>query len=163
MNGDAGDLREALLDAVFEGGGDVVDASDGEVALHHAVTGNEDVVFDLADTDIVAIDELVVGAGHAVEEQFDGHFELAHLAGADVGRGNVAAERLDVDVDVDIAFAELADAVFEFGGAAVGFAKAEIFVDFQVEFDEEVIVLQRSGDIVNGEAEAERDGADGFE
>ena len=71
MNGDAGDLRKALLDAIFERCGNVVDASDGEVALHNAVAGNEDVVFDLADTDIVAIDELIVGVGHAVEEQFD--------------------------------------------------------------------------------------------
>jgi len=124
VNGDARDLREALLDAVFESGRDVMDASDGEVALHHAVAGNEDVVLDLADADVVAIDELVGGAGHAVEERFDGHFELAHFAGARIGSGDVATEGLDVNVDVDIAFAEFADAVFEFGGAAMGFAEA---------------------------------------
>ena len=53
----------------------------------------------------------------------------------------MAAERLDVNVDVDIVFAEFADAVFKFGGAAVGFAKAEVFVDFEMKFDEEVAVL----------------------
>jgi len=163
VNGDAGDLREALLDAVFERGGDVMDASNGEVALHHAVAGNKNVVLHLPDTDIVAIDELVVGAGHAIEEGFDGHFQLAHFAGTRVGSGDVAAEGLNVNVDVDIAFAEFADAVFEFGGAAMGFAKAEIFIDFEVKFDEQVAVLLRSGDIVNGQAEAEGDGADGFE
>lgn len=105
MNGDAGDLREVLLDAVFQGRGDVMDAGDGEVALHHAVAGNENVVLDLADADIVAIDQFVVGAGHAVEEGFDGHFELTHFAGAGVGRGDVAAQRLDVNVDVDVALA----------------------------------------------------------
>jgi len=156
-------LREAFLDAVFESGGDIVHAGNGEVALHHAVTRNEDVVLDLADADIVAIDELVVGAGHTIEEGFHGHLQLAHFPGAGVGRGDVTAERLDVDVDVDIALAEFADAVFEFGGAAVGFAKTQVFVHFEVKFDEEVAILLRGGDVVHGEAEAESDSADGFE
>ncbi len=141
MDGDAGDLGEALLDAVFQRGGDIVDAGDGEVALHHAVAGNKNVVLDLADADIVAIDELVVGAGHAVEEGFHGHFELPHLAGARVWRGDVAAQRLDVNVDVHVVLAKFPDAVFEFRGAAMGFAKAEVFVDFEVQFNEEVAVL----------------------
>lgn len=72
MDGDAGDLRETLLYAVFEGGSDIVNAGDGEVALHHAVAGNEDMMFDLADADIVTVEKLVVSAGHAVEESFDG-------------------------------------------------------------------------------------------
>jgi len=45
----------------------------------------------------------------------------------------------------------------------VGFAKAEVFVDFEVEFDEEVAVLLRSGDVVHSQPEAESDSADGFE
>jgi hypothetical protein len=163
VNSDAGDLREPLLDAVFQRGGDIVDASNGEVAFHHAVTGNENVVLHLADPDVVAVDELVVGAGHAVEEGFDGHFELPHLAGAGIGRGDVAAERLDVNVDVNVVFAEFADAVFEFGGAAVGFAKAEVFVDFEMKFDKQVAVLLGRGDVVNSQAKTQRDGADGFE
>ena len=163
MNGDAGDLREALLDAVFEGRGDIVDAGDGEVALHHAMTGDEDMVLDLADADFVAVYELVVGAGHAVEERFHGHFQLAHLPGAGIGSGDVAAKRLDVNVDVDIALAEFADAVFEFGGPAVGFAKAEVFIHFEVKFDEEMAVLLRCGDVVHSQAEAESDSSDGFE
>src|SRR5258708_5218078 len=163
VDGDARDLREAFLDAVFQRGGDIVDAGNGEIAFHHAVAGNQNVVLDLADPDIVAIDELVVSAGHAVEERFHGHFQLAHLAGAGVGRGDVAAQRLDVNVDVDIVLAEFTDAVLEFCGAAVGFAKAEVFVDFEVEFDEEAAVLLRGGDVVHSQAEAESDSADGFE
>jgi len=163
VDGDARDLREALLDAVFERGEDIVDAGDGEIALHDAVAGDEDVVFDLANADFVAVDQLIVGSGHVVEECFDSHFELAHLTGADVGGGDVAAERLDVDVDVDIALAQLVDAVFEFGGLAMSFAEAEVLVHFEVEFDKEVAILLGCGDVVNGEAEAEGDGADGFE
>ncbi len=163
MDGDAGDLREALLDGVFKGGEDIVDAGDGEVALHDAMAGDEDVVFDLADADFVAVDEFVVSAGHGVEEVFDGGFELAHFAGANVGGGDVAAERLDVDVDVDIALAKFVDALFEFGGLAMSFAKAEVFVDFEVEFDEEMAVLLGGGNVVNGEAETKGDGANGFE
>ncbi len=154
MDGDAGDLGEAFLDVVFESGKDVVDAGDGEITLKDAMTGDEDVVFDLAHANIVGIQKFVVGGGHVVEKRFDSHFELAHFAGAHVRRGNVATEGFDVDVDVDIAVAEAADAVFEFGGAPMGFAKGKIFVDFEMEFDEEVAVLLRGGDIVNGEAEA---------
>src|SRR5258707_11889526 len=127
VDGDARDLREAFLDAVFQRGGDIVDAGDGEIALHHAVAGNQNVVFDLANADIVAIDELIVSAGHAVEEGFHGHFQLAHLSGAGVGRGDVAAQRLDVNVDGDIDLAEFTEAVLKFARAAVGFPEARVF------------------------------------
>src|SRR5579862_1750416 len=76
VDGDAGDLREVFLDAVFKSGGDIVNPGNGEFTLHDAVAGNEDVMLDLADANIVAIDELVVRAGHAVEESFHGHFQL---------------------------------------------------------------------------------------
>jgi len=59
MNGDAEDLREALLDAVFESGGDVVDFGDGQIALHGAVAGDEDFVIDAADMDLVTVDQFV--------------------------------------------------------------------------------------------------------
>jgi hypothetical protein len=160
---DAGDLGEAFLDVVFEGGEDIVDASDGEVAFEDAMAGDEDVVLDLADTDIVGVEEFVVGGGRVIEKGFDGHFELAHFTGAHVGSGDMAAEWLDVDIDVDIAVAEGADAIFEFSGAAMCFAEREIFVDFEVKFDEEMAVLLGGGDIVDGKAEAEGDSAYGFE
>jgi hypothetical protein len=136
VDGYAGDLGEAFFYGVFEGGGDIVDAGDGEIALHGAVTGDEDVVLNLADANVVGVEEFVVGGRHVVEERFDGQFELAHFTGANVWRGDVAAERLDVNVDVNVSFAEAADAIFEFGGAAMGFAEGEIFIDFEVKFDE---------------------------
>ena len=66
VNGDAGDLREALLDEVLEGGEDVMNARDGILAFHYAVTGDQDVVLHLADAYIVAIEEFVVIAGHVI-------------------------------------------------------------------------------------------------
>jgi hypothetical protein len=163
VDGDAEDLGEAFFDAVFEGGGDVMDASDGEIAFDDAMTRDEDVLLDLADADIVAVEEFVVLRGQLVEEGIDGEFELTHFAGACVGGGDVAAEGLDVDVDVNVASAEGADAVFEFGGAAMGFAEAEIFVNLEMQLDEEVAILLGSGEIVDGEAEALGDGANGLE
>ncbi len=163
MDGDAGDLGKPLFDIVFERGENIVDASDGQFALHDAVAGDKDVMIDLADANIVSIEEFVVRRSHAVQEGFDGHFQLAHFACARFRSGDMPAEWLDVDVDVDIAIAECADAIFEVGGAAMGFAEAEIFVDFEMEFDKEVAILLGSGDIVNGKTQAQSDGANGFE
>ena len=101
MDGDAGNLGEAFFDEVFEGGENVVDASDGVIALHDAVAGDEDVVVDLADMDIVAIEKFVVIAWHVIKEGFDSKLELTHFASADFGCGDVATKRLDVDVDVE--------------------------------------------------------------
>ena len=77
----------------------------------------------------------------------------------------MAAERLDVDVDVElvIAVAEGGDGVFEFGGLAMGFAERKILVDLQMEFDEEIVVLLVRGNVVNRMAHALGDGANGFE
>lgn len=165
MDSDAGDLRELFLDEVFESGQDVVDAGDGVIAFHDTVAGGEDVVLDLADTDIVATEELVVAAVHVVEEVLDGQLELAHFADADFGSGDVPAERLDVDVDVEfvIAVAESGDGVFEFGGLAVCFAEREIFVDFEVQLDEKVAVLLSGRNVVDRMAHALGYGTNGFE
>ena len=164
MDGDAGDLGETFLDEVFQGGKDVVDAGDAVIALHDAVAGDENVVIDLANADIMAIDEFVVIAVHVIEEGFDGQLELVHFAGADFWGGDVPAEWLDVDVDVEfnIAVAEGADGVLEFGGAAMGFTERKIFVDFEMEFDEEIAVLLEGGDVVDGMTHALSDGTDGF-
>jgi len=134
VDGDAGDLREALLDVVFEGGEDVVDVGDREITFHDAVAGDEDVVIDLSNADVVAVNEFIVIAGHVIEEGFDGKLELTHFAGADFWSGDVAAERLDVDVDVEfeIAVAQGANGVFEFRGATMGFAEREVFIDLEV-------------------------------
>ena len=77
----------------------------------------------------------------------------------------MAAERLDVDVDVELvlAIAKGSDGVFEFGGAAMGFAERKIFVHLEVKFDEEITGLLVSGDVMDGMADALGDGANGFE
>lgn len=164
MDGDAGDLRETLFNEVFEGREDVVDSGYGIVAFHDAVAGDEDVVVDLAHADIVAIEKLVVIPGHVIEEGFDSKLELAHFTHPDFRCGDVAAERLDVYVDVEFmaGVAQGSDGVFEFGGLAMGLAEREILVHFQMKFDEEIAVLLVSGDIVNGMAHPLGDGANGL-
>ena len=102
---------------------------------------------------------------HVIQEVLDSQLELAHFADADFGSGDVPAERLDVDVDVEfvIAVAERGDGVFEFGGLAVCFAEREIFVDFEVQFDEKVAVLLGGRNVVDRMAHALGDGTNGFE
>src|SRR5271170_979981 len=82
MNSNAVDLRKFFFDAVFEGGGYVVDLGDREGASHRAVAGGEDVVFDLADAHVVTVYELVEFGRQSVQEIFDGARELLHFAGA---------------------------------------------------------------------------------
>lgn len=136
MDGDAIDLGEAFFDAVFNGGGDVVDLSDGEIAVHGAMTGDEDFVFDGADVSVVAIDKFMKFGGEAADEIADVNRELLHFFAA----GDVRAERLNVDDDrgVVIGFAE--QVVFEFGGEMMGFAKAGVLVDFEMKLDEQAAV-----------------------
>ena len=165
MDGDARYLGEALLHEVFQSGEDVVDVGNRKIALHHAVTRGDDVVFDLADTDVVAIDKFVVIFRHVIEEGFDSQFELAHLADADLRSGDVPAEGLDVDIDVEtgIAIAEGADGIFQFGSAAMGFAQRKVFVDFEVEFDEKAAILLIGSDVVDGQTHSLGHRANGFE
>lgn len=165
MDSNAGDLGKALFDEVFEGGEDVVNAGDGKIALHDAMARDEDVVLDLADADVVAVNELVVILGHVIEKGFDRELELAHFADADFGRGDVVAERLNVDVDLKrkIAVAEVADGFFEFRGAAMGFAERKVFINLEVEFDEKAAMLLVGGDVVDGQTHALRDSTNGFE
>ena len=61
------------------------------------------------------------------------------------------------------AVAQFANAVFEFGRLAMRVAQAEIFVDFEMQLDEELTLLLKRAQIVNREAHALGDGADGFE
>src|SRR5271163_4469274 len=116
VNRYAMDLGEPLFDAVFEGGRNVMDLCDRQIALHGAVAGGQDAVLYLAHVDVVAIHELIVFGGQRVQEPLDGARELLHFTAADVGGGDVAAQGLDVDVDVDGPIAQLANAVFELGG-----------------------------------------------
>ena len=141
MDGDPGNLRESFLHVVFKSRQDIMNAGNGEVIFHDAVAGDQDVVFDLADANIMTVDELVVGRGHVIEKGFDGHFKLAHFAGTSVGCGDMTAEGLDVDIDVYVAIAQGADAVFELGGAAVGFAERKILIHLEMELDKHMVVL----------------------
>ena len=141
MDGDPGNLRESFLHVVFKSRQDIMNAGNGEFTFHNAMAGDQDVVFDLADANIVTVDELIVGGGHVIEKGFDGHFKLAHFAGTSVGCGDMTAEGLDVDIDVHIAIAQGADAVFKISGPAVGFAEGKILIHFEMELDKHMVVL----------------------
>ena len=132
VDGDAVDLGELLFDAILDGGGDVVDVGDGEAALHSAVAGDEDFVLDEADVNVVAIGQLVIFGAEAVDEVANADGEVLHLFAA----GDVRAERLDVNVDVRAGgFVE--QILLERGGETMRFAEARIFVDFEVQLDEQ--------------------------
>lgn len=136
MDGDPVDLRKALLDAVFDGGGDVVNLRDGEIAVHGAVARDEDFVFDGAHVRFVAVNELVKFGGEAVDEIANVSGELFHFFAA----GDVRAERFDVNDDGGVAVRFAEQVVFELGGEAMRFAKAGAFVDFKMKLDEKAAV-----------------------
>src|SRR5579872_3360 len=139
VDGDAVDLGELLLDAIFEGGGDVVDLSDGEGAVHGAVSGDENFVLDDADVNVVAIGEFVIFGTEAVDEIADADGEFLHFLAA----GNVGAERLDVNIDVRSG--GLAEQILlKSSGEAMGFAQAGVLVDFEMQFDEEPAEIGRA-------------------
>ena len=120
-------------------------------------------VFDLPRAYVVAIYELVEFRRQAVEELLDGRRELLHLAYARVRRGDVPPEGLDVDIYFDHAVAQLANLFFQIGCLTMRLAQAQVFVNLQVQFNEELAILLHGGQIVNGEPQALRRGADGFE
>jgi hypothetical protein len=60
MNCEAENLREALLHAVFEGRGDVVDLGDGQSAVHGAVARDENFVVHASHVNFVAIRHFVI-------------------------------------------------------------------------------------------------------
>src|SRR4029077_14857011 len=91
VDGQARDLREFFYDAIFHGGGDVVHMGDDQRAFHGAVAGRKNVVLNLAVTDIVATDQLVVFGGQRVQELLDGLRKQPHFGDSAFGRGDVAA------------------------------------------------------------------------
>src|SRR5271155_3973743 len=100
MNRDAVDLWEFFFYAVLQRGRYVVDLGNRQRPSHRAMAGSEDVVFHLSHAHVVAIYELVEFRSQGVQKILDRSGELFHLAGASVGRGDVAAERLDMDIHV---------------------------------------------------------------
>jgi len=124
VNGDAVNLREALLNAILKRSGDVVNLRNGERALHCAMAGNQNVVLYLAGAYIVAIHQLVELRGQGIQEFLDGALKLLPITETGIWSGDVAAKRLNVDIHVDRAIAQLANSVFKFRGLAVGVAQA---------------------------------------
>lgn len=100
MNRDAGDLRESLFDAVFQRGGDVVDFSDGQCPVQSAMARDQDLVLDEPHAHIVAVGQFVKVSVQPVDENLDIPRKVSHLASRAVGRRDVSAQRLDMDVHV---------------------------------------------------------------
>src|SRR5579863_27318 len=133
VDSEAVDLREFLFHAVFDGGGDVVNLRDGQIALHGAVAGDQNFVFDEADVHIMAIRKLVKFGGEAVDEIADASGKLFHFFAA----SDVRAERLDVNVDGGAGAGFVEQILLKFRGEAMRVAKAGALVHFEMEFDEQ--------------------------
>ena len=81
MNRDAVDLRKFFFDAVFESSSYVVHLGDWQRAPHRAVARSEDVVFHLADANVVAIYKFIEFGGQAVQELLNRLREQFHFSG----------------------------------------------------------------------------------
>lgn len=136
MDGEAIDLREFLLDAIFDGGCDIVNLSDREIAIHGAMARDENFVFDEADVNVVAIREFVKFGSERIYKIADARGESFHFLSAH----NLRAERFNVDVHGSFIADGAKEIVFEFGGEAVRVAKAGAFVHFEMKFDEQAPV-----------------------
>lgn len=152
-------MREFFFDPVFDGGGDIVNLRDGKIAVHRAMAGDEDFVFDEADVNVVAIGELMEFRGQRIDKIADAVCETFHFLAAD----NLRAKRLDVDVHGGFAAEGAQEIVLEFRGEAVRIAKAGMFVNLKMKFDEQAAVNLMRGQFVNGKPPALRDGANGIE
>src|SRR2546428_94014 len=132
MNRHAIDLGKALLHTVFEGGGHVMHLRDWQITFHDAVAGNEDVMFGLPHQNIVAIHEVGGLRRQGIQVSFDSASELAHLAGPAVRAGNMASERLDVNIDFGLPAAQLAASGFEVRRLPMRLAQTEVFVHLEM-------------------------------
>ena len=120
-------------------------------------------VFHLPGSHVVAIHQLVEFRRQTVEKFLDGARELLHFAEARVGRGDVAPQRLDVNIDLKPAVVQFADFCFQITGLSMGVTEAELFIHLQVEFDEKLSGLLHGSQVMDGEAQALSSGANGFE
>ena len=142
MDGHAGDLRKLFADAIFERGGHVVDYGDGQIAVHGAVAGNENLALDLAHAHFVAVGQLMKFLLQIVHEIFDVARQIAHLDNGLRAR-DMRSQRLDVNIDYGVLRTgvraerrEVTNLLFQFGGASVRLAQAELLVHLQVQLDE---------------------------
>lgn len=136
VDGEAIDLREFLLDAIFDGGCDIVNLRNGQIAVHGAMARDENFVFNEADMNVVAVRELVKFGGERIDEIADARGKPFHFLAAN----NLGAERLDVDVHSGFAADGAKEIVFEFGGETMCVAKARALVHFEMKFDEQPAV-----------------------
>src|SRR5690348_6032533 len=154
MDGKAVDLGEFFFDAVFDGGGDVVNLSDREIAIHRAVTGDQNFVFNEADMNIMAIRELVKFGGKRIYKSADARGESFHFLSAH----NLGAERFDVDVHGGFIADRAKEIMLKFGGETMRVAKAGALVHFEMKFDQQAAVDLMCGQFMNSEPAALSDG-----
>src|SRR5258706_7346369 len=98
-------------------------------------------MLNLASSHIVAIHQLVELRGQGIQEFLDGARKLLHFTETGIWSGDVAAERLDVNIHVDRAVAQLANSFFKFRSLAVCFALALNFGPLRVAVRQELGLL----------------------
>jgi len=162
VNGDAVNLRKLFLHTVFQRRGHVVDLRDGQLAPHRAMARNQDVVLHLAHAHVVAIHELAELQRQLVQKLFDRARKLFHFPAARIRRGNVCAQRFDVDINFYLPVSQLANFFFQVGSLAVRIAQAQMLVHFQVQFDEKLSILLDRGQVMNGKPHLLCHGANRF-
>jgi len=141
VDGETVDLGESFFDAVFEGGGDVVHLSDGQIAVHGAVAGYEDFVLDETNMYIVAISKFVKFGSERIDEILNARGESFHFLSAD----DLRAERLDMDVHGGFAADGAKQIVLKFRGEAMRIAKARMFIHLEMKFDEQAAIYLMRG------------------
>lgn len=131
MNRQAKNLGKAFLDAIFQRGGDIVHAGNGEAAVHRAVARYQDFVFHGANANFVAIGKLAKLRRKRIQK-------ILHRAGKTLhflGTGNARSQRLDVDIDERARIGRVVNVPLEFGGVAMRFPKASCLVHLKMQLD----------------------------
>jgi len=136
MNGEAVNLWKAFFDAVFQGGGDVMDFCDGQRAIHGAMAGDENFVVDAADVHFMAVRHFVILGLQGMQIVLNRASEFLHFFGA----GDARTQWFDVNIDERAGLSGEADIILEFRGSGVSLPKARAFVNLQMQFDKKTIV-----------------------
>jgi hypothetical protein len=156
---EAADLGGVEFEGAFEGGDDLVDLGHGEVVGQGAVTVDLDavgsIVVGAGDEDLVDVEDFAEGRGGAAEADFE-------LTVAFEGLGALDGGGLALNVSEDGGnLGDLAAHLgLELGDEGVGGAEGHGFVDLEVLFDVEGVVVLLDADVVDGEVGAGGYGAD---
>src|SRR5208282_1691601 len=150
MNGHASNLRKLLADAVGEHAGDVVNLRDRQAALHRALARDHDAVLRAPHLHVGAFGQFMVLAAEVVDVVLNGAAKVFHR----VGGGDMAAQRLDVNVHLARAGDFRQDVALEFGGRAVRLHQRQALVHLEVQVQEQLAIKLINGDIVDGQAAA---------